>query len=481
MSERYQNAGHRHPHPGGGQLFIGQTRFLFYSGWAIALLYLPSGLMHLAFGRGVYFRDGLLFLHLIGCIRWLAQRRELKGIAQRHWLLAVPIFFILPALFNGDVRVEALTFVKWGLLWLDWIILGYLATFARSFTTGLKILIGLTLLLLLADLGCGIYERATGAFVISGEAVDQTAFGVRVDMEHTLGDQLRVKGLQRDVFSFANLMGAGAVLGLVFLINCKRLPVRLPAMLWTLAFVVMLLMSGGRSAFFGVLAVGMMAAAVALVPEWSRRWYPRIALAWLIIFLLLSFVGIGRISEAVGASVFQGGNVGSASSAYERDNNWASILDTMGRVPIVLIFGGPLSSLLDARVDAIYHWADNEYFWLLYHTSIMGFVAVIWYFRLALTTRQDPGTEPTWPYDAVVLFLLFVMGEAIARESMTFIGVMPLFVAIGYHEATRAAARPAQASSTRPTASRRRQGTRPAASEASDFSRRIKARLKEKE
>lgn len=260
-----------------------RARFLFYSGWVITLLYLPSGLMHFVFGSAVYFRDGLLFLHVAACLHWLARNRELRAFARRDWMLIVPALFVLPAFADGGSRIEALTFVKWGILWMDWIILGRLASSVPGFTTTVKVLAIITVVLLLADLGSGLYERATHSFVIAGEADERTAFGVEVDREHQIGDQLRVKGLQRDVFSFANLMGMGSVLGLLIFINAKRPALRLPALVWSIAFAAMLIASGGRSAFFGVLACCLLTGSLLVAPDWTRRFYPRIVLGWLLL------------------------------------------------------------------------------------------------------------------------------------------------------------------------------------------------------
>ncbi len=453
-----------------------QARFLFFSGWVLTLLYLPSGLMHFLLGSAVYIRDGLLFLHMAACLYWLARNRELTPFARRHWMLLVPACIILPAFIDGGSRVEALTFVKWGVLWIDWIILGRLAGFVPSFTMTAKVLIAVTVVLLLADFGTGLYERTTGAFAINGDADERTAFGVEVTRELHMGDQLRVKGLQRDVFSFANLMGMSTVLGMVFFINTKRPLLRLPALFWTVAFAAMMVISGGRSALFGVLASGLMTACVLTAPNWTRRYYPRFVLGWLLVCLTISSVGIGRLSEAVGGSVFRDSSMGNSMSAYMRDNNWAGIMDAISRVPVVLLFGAPLSWLIDPRVEVFFHWADNQYFWLLYHTSVLGFVAVAWFFFSMVRVRADG--ERAWARDAVILFLLFVMGEGLARESMTFIGVMPLFVAIGYYQTALNPAVQAGVSARRASDSRQ---PRTGNSASSDFTRRIRAKMKQRQ
>ena len=477
MSERRNSSADGAPGPG-DRRNEGQARFLFFSGWVITLCYLPSGLLHFLLGSGVYFRDGLLLLHLTGCLVWLARNREFSTLTRRLWTLCVPALFVLPAFADGGSRVEALTFVKWTALWVDWIILGRMAGFVPGITPLVKTLIGITAALLLADLGAGLYERINHTFLIAGESNDQTAFGVQIEREATLGEQLRVKGLQRDVFSFANLMGMSTVLGLLLFTNLKRPALRLPALAWTVAFGAMLLASGGRSAFFGVLASGLLVAGLLLAPQWVRRHYPRVVLGWLLACLVISAFGIGRLTESVGGSVMSSSGVGNSVSAYMRDSSWADILDAIGRVPVVLIFGSPFSALIDPKVDVFYHWADNEYLWLLYHASVLGFVAMAWFFSSVLLARAEDEPERGWAMDATVLFLLFVMGEAVARESMTFIGAMPLFVAIGFLQAGRAAAKAPAVEAKEASGPPRRRVANPANYE---LTRRIQAKMKEKQ
>ena len=85
-------------------------RILFHVGCGIILLYFPSGLMHAMFGKGVYFRDGLLLLHLAACLGWLVWTGKANPFLRRSWFLVVPAFFILPTLGYAIYRVEGLTF-----------------------------------------------------------------------------------------------------------------------------------------------------------------------------------------------------------------------------------------------------------------------------------------------------------------------------------------------------------------------------------
>lgn len=407
------------------------ARWLFYSGWGITLLYFPSGLMHAIFGSSVYFRDILLLIHLSAASMWLIKTGKFADVAKRSWLLAVPAIFVVPALFNDTFRVEALTFIKWTAFWLDWICMGRIAlVVVQRWQTGVVFMAGLTALLLLSDLGAGFYEKITNAYIfhVNGEV---SAFGVEMGKETTLASHLRVKGLQRDVFSFANLMAASCVAGLLAFVNTQELRNQVICVIWSSLFGYGMFTSGGRSAFFGVFASALIAGGLLFMPEAARKYYSRVVLGWFLIAITISFTGVGQLSESIGGSVMSGSHIGNSDSAYMRDANWAGITQRMKDVPVVLVSGGPLASLLDPKIDAIYHWADNQYLWLLYHTGFIGFLAVVLYFWFILGARPPEGK--IWIRDALVLYLLFVMGEAIARESLTFIGCMPLFVACGCH------------------------------------------------
>jgi hypothetical protein len=57
-------------------------------------------------------------------------------------------------------------------------------------------------------------------------------------------------------------------------------------------------------------------------------------------------------------------------------------------------------------------------------------VAVIFFFYQIL--EHEPRESERLTRNVLILFLVFVAGEGIARESMTFIGCLPLFVLCGY-------------------------------------------------
>ena len=405
-------------------------RILFQIGCAIILLYFPSGVMHAVFGKAVYIRDGLLLLHLAACLVWLFWTGKARLFWRRSWFLAVPALFILPTVIMPTYRVEGLTFIKWTACWLDWVILGQLArTVLTGFEVPVHVFLGCAMLLLLADAGAGLYEAKTKAYLLHEEA-ELSAFGVPVARESRLLGHLRVKGLQRDVFSYSNLMAMSVVAGMLVFLSQTALAAQVTSVLWILGFAICLFESGGRSAFFGVFGAALVTGGLLMLPALTRRSYRTIVGVWLGAALLISIIGVGALAESVGGSVMQGSDIGNSDSAYMRDANWKGITEAIKDLPVVLVSGAPVASLVDSVIEPIYHWADNQYLWLLYHTSIIGLLAVIAYFVFVLRLPEVPGSE--WARDGLVMFLLFVMGEGVARESMTFLGCMPLFILCGW-------------------------------------------------
>ncbi len=115
-----------------------------------------------------------------------------------------------------------------------------------------------------------------------------------------------------------------------------------------------------------------------------------------------------------------------------RDQAWQGLTAVLFD-QVVLLSGAPVAAVIDTHIAPFYHWADNEYLWLFYHTGVLGALAVALFFRGAAV--RESGREGA---DKVfTLFLFFVMGEGIARESLSFLGCLPVFVAIGFRLAPR--------------------------------------------
>lgn len=410
------------------------AQILVFAGWAIALLYFPSGLLHYYLGGKVYFRDGLMGLHFAACV-WHFHRTGMLGrwLRQCWWLALVPLL-VLPAVADRASVVEAFTVWKWTVLWSDWIMIGTLAATNWLEPRGVAILGSITLVLLVADAAAGFHEYQTNRFVFPIKSGEKSALGVVLGFDQVLGGkQIRLKGLQRDVFSFANLMAAAAVGGLALASATRKIGWRAAGWIWAAVFGLMLFLSGGRSAFFGVAAAAVIAIAMQASPEHSRRWMRRAALIWLAFAVFISFYGVSELSDQISALFFKHHRAGSTASAFLRDRAWQGLIGAIVEQPVILLCGAPAAALMDTHVTPFYHWADNEYLWLAYHVGLPGALAVTLFFFSAV--RRESGREVA---DTVFfLYLVFVMGEGIARESLTFLGCLPLFVAAGFRFAPR--------------------------------------------
>jgi len=431
---------------------------LIYSGWALTLLYFPSGVLLFYFGNAVYVRELLLAAHLIACLLWLHRTGDLRWVTRQSAILLLVPLFLLPAVADPDYRFEALRTVKWTFFWLDWIFIGYFAFQKRRWDQWLGIFIGLTAMELLLEALVGAYEWQAGRYVFSTPTTwnERTIFGVQNVKELTLMGKIRVRGLQRDVFSFANLMAMSSVLGLAVASLVRPFRQRVAGFVWAVFFAVMLVVSGGRSALLGIFATAVLAVAYTVDYRFTHKWSKLYLLAWVGIAVLISFTGVGTITDAVSGTFFGKSHIGDASSAYMRDDNWDNLQTALEQEPIILVTGAPIGALIDSRIAPMFHWADNQILWDIYHLGLAGALAIAFYFfRVMWVGRAIPQFRAM---DVLILCLLFVLGEGVARESLTFMGCMPLFVACGYSTAASAAsiATAPRSEPTKPRSGRRR-------------------------
>jgi hypothetical protein len=426
---------------------------LIYSGWAITLSYFPSGVLLFYFGSAVYLRDLLLAVHIVASLLWLDRIGDLRVVMRESAILLLVPLMLLPAIADPDYRFEAMRTVKWTFFWLDWIFIGHFAFQKRHWDKWLGILIGITAVELVMEWLIGAYEWRAGHYVFATATTwqDKTMFGVQAVKDLMLEGRIRVRGFQRDVFSFANLMAMSAVLGLAWASISRTVWEKVVAFSWAAFFSIMLVVSGGRSALFGIFASTILSIAFVVDHRFTRRWSRSYLLAWVAITVVISFAGVGRLTEAIGSTFLSKTHIGDAESAYMRDENWSNMLDAFEQEPIILVIGGPFASLLDTRISPMFHWADNQFLWDAYHLGLAGEVAIAFYFFRVLWKARE--TSRPRAVDVVVICLLFVVGEGIARESLTFLGCLPLFVACGYASAASASTR---LISTRQSHSRRR-------------------------
>ncbi len=434
-------------------------RPLIITGWIVALSYLPSGLLHAVVGDLVYLRDLAMGLHLLACLIWLGSSRQLGWVLRRCWFIIIPPLLLLPAVINPLYTIEALGTSKWSFCWLDWIILGYLVRQNRQWGDNFTMLLWVTSIMMGAEWAAGVFDWVAGHHLIEQTWGEKTVFGVSRMFDETIGGRIRIRGLQRDVFSFANIMGMNAVAGLAYLMVTRKAKHQLAAASWVLAFGGLMFVSGARSAIFGFTAAAIYTLGIFTWPQITRRFERRYVLLWIGIAITLSFVGVGKFTDFVGSTLLGGSYVGDSESAFMRDDYWTIMLHTFGRYPLILLTGGPFVSLMDARVNSMFHWADNQLLWNAYHLGLVGSLGIVVFFYTVLR-REAKDDQQRKVRQALVVFLVFVIGEGIARESLTLIGCLPLFVLCGYEGATEMGAlrKPETVASPLRRASRRQAG-----------------------
>jgi hypothetical protein len=420
---------------------------LIILGWIVGLLYFPSGLLHGVLGAVVYVRDLLLGAHLLASLYWLGRKGSLPSVTRYSWVFLITPVLLIPGVMDHNYTMEALRTCKWSVCWLDWIVLGHLLRMNRHWGNWCRVLGAVTLLLMGTELVAGFIEWQTGSYLFPTTWGEKTAFGVSRGYDQLLDGQMRIHGLQRDVFSFANVMGMNAVVGMACLTIFRQPGIRLGAIVWTCAFGLMMVVSGGRSALFGAFAAAVYLAYLLLAPVSAAKNTRRYVLAWLIIAVVLSVVGVGKFTDFVGNQILAGSYVGDSESAYMRDAYWVKLRGDVVSQPMILLIGGPWTSLFDSKTAVMFHWADNQYLWNLYHIGAGGTLAVMFFFYQVI--ELEPRESERATRKALILFLVFVAGEGIARESLTFIGCLPLFLLCGYDSAGEIISRRASSAGNR--------------------------------
>ena len=209
-----------------------------------------------------------------------------------------------------------------------------------------------------------------------------------------LRGNIRIRGFQRDVFSFANLMAMSAVLGLALASVSREIWQRVLGFAWAAGFAVMLVLSGGRSALFGIFASALLSIAYIANNSLTRRWAKVYVLVWVGITVIISFAGVGQLTDQVSGMFLGKSRVGDSTSAYMRDDNWTNMMEAFEEEPIILITGGPFGSLLDSKIAPMFHWADNQFLWDTYHLGIAGALAIgLYFFRVLWIGRKSPRPE----------------------------------------------------------------------------------------
>ncbi|HEX8372234.1 MAG TPA: hypothetical protein VF585_05615 [Chthoniobacterales bacterium] len=408
---------------------------LIILGWIVIFLNLPSGFLHHSLGSLVYLRELLFAVHLGASLFWLAKHGQLQWMLRHSWVILIVPIMLAPAAMDPEYRFEALRTCKWSLYWIDWIILGHFLRLNKNWGAWIKVLLACTAVELVAELGAGLWEWHSREYLFKTTWGERTAFGVLKGNDQVLENQMRIRGLQRDVFSFSNLMAMSAVGGYILITLAKNALQRSAAVLCALAFTFMVFISGGRSSIFGVAAAAGYAVFCLFAAPQARKYGVHYVAICVLLASLLSITGVGKFTDFISDTILSSTHVGDSTSAHMRDAFWTKMWSDFGQSPLILFLGGPFTSLLDHKVDIMFHWADNQLLWNLYHTGLAGFSAVLLYFYKVVAPQP---TKKDWMVRrGLIFFLVFIIGEGIARESMTFIGCLPLFILCGHYNASQ--------------------------------------------
>lgn len=395
------------------------------------LALLPSGLLHIQFGQRTYLRDVLLFAST-GCAALMsiaavyANRVLLFLVAYCSWV-SVVLLAAGGLTLSGFVGTALI--LKWFALWMVSAFWGYW-TYERLGTRAMIPICIIVLCEIIVEACVGWLEIKTGNYFLTFGASEVTRFGVSMAISQEIEGVLRVRGLQRDVFQFANLMGLGSVIALSMAVIYRRRYVACALMGAISVFLfVTLLKSGGRSALFGVAFAVILSGLAAFTPtRWRWMALASGASAWGVV-VFVTTVGIGPVTSFI-VSLFRLSDFyGNVDSSYMRDAAWLSLWQTVAERGSSLLLGAPLTGFWVDKVTI----TDNWLIWNIYHAGMViasGFIAfTVWTLTLV----------PSRTRIGVLLYALFgfLIGEGVARDAFFFFSSVVFFFVAGAAAAMR--------------------------------------------
>lgn len=416
------------------------NRLLVYAGLLLWVISLPSGLLHSVLGKAKYALDGLMILHLMVSSVHLIRIRHYKDLLFDSWPLLLSLLLFLPAFWrsgnyftnmdSGTGRNVFLIGFKWYFLWFDALIIGYLMSFEGVLPGKTGLLTALLFCLMAADALVGIKEIRSGTYFLDTSSEEETAFGVQAARTTVVESYVRVKGLQRDVFFFSNLMGLGVVCCIIMIFLKKNPFMKGLFFLLLPLFGYPLYASGGRSAFIGISFALSISLFLLIAPHFTKRFSGLFFLGAFAACWGIIYIGIGPLTESVSNLFFRHSYIGDPTSAYDRDYYWSMFFDKMKEVPLIFLVGGPVAALFDSHAWALLAFADNQLIWQLYHNGIWGILLfVYYYYRKLCLVRRIGAFEP---FIIFSVLLCFVLGESVARDNFFMPGYIPLMIMCGY-------------------------------------------------
>jgi hypothetical protein len=413
--------------------------FLISFGLVNMVLFLPSGVLHYYLGPYVYIRDGLVFLHFILACGFLTATRQISQIIKTYFWLVLFAGVFLPLLNSEDRNnlYNGIVALKWVVLWLDHAVLGYIIFHHFRCRQIVRWLVIILATYILFEALAGLYELRSGSYIFNVEPDAESAFGNMLMRSDTLEGVIRVRGFQRAIFQFANLMGVGVVLsGIIFTSASGRIGKGL-----TVPFAVlclgMLVFGGGRSSIFGTAT----AVAVFGILHFSKRrlvWSKGLVLVGIPLGLLSLIFGMSSLSKTLSDHIFPGLYFMGTESAFMRQENWMDIMGNIRSNPQILLVGAPWANMFDRTVPPFQVGVDNMYLWILYHGGVLALI--FWILLFWQFARDDDYARSKTEFVVCISFMAFLLSEGFVRESFFFPSSLCFFFVSGMLVASRVAA-----------------------------------------
>ncbi|MDQ8188164.1 hypothetical protein [Pelagicoccus sp. SDUM812002] len=397
------------------------------------LLVWPSGYLHSLLGGGVYLREAFVLCVLLMNVFHFFKMSVGHSYIFLFFVVLGMIYIGLVCLFYNVfivVEIGSLVVIKWVFYWFWALTFGLLGC-SRS-KVWLCFVLSVFLLCCVAEAGVGLFERISGEYFIASQGDNLTLAGNQLNKENVMFEPglIRVKGFQRDVFTYCNVLLLGCCvavhLGCLF---------RKPAILLCLAalvsyFIVSIAVSGGRSSLFGCLAL-MLAVLVWLVSGLFKKWIITVPIAMVLFSFVFSVFGFGGVLEFTSEQIFGGSAFGDLQSADMRERIWDRYWENLVGDTSKFIFGDLLVGLISADSFAV-EFVDNQLLWMWVY---FGFVGVLFYiflmvgvpFRVSQVQSDSSGLL------VVVCVVSAISAEGIARESIFFPSSIFLFFVVGLY------------------------------------------------
>jgi|GEM_PF-6755641 len=406
---------------------IGTLLIIFGTG--IAALYEPSGLLHTFIGSGVYGRDLLLGMHLMLLIMYFISIEQFKPFIKVAWPIIIFALFFSPLFQSRSQLKDLLITLKWYAIWLDWMGVGYLIALRPRMPRLAVACLVLTYLFVFTDACIGFKEIKTNHLVLPAEANEDTAAGVTASRSQTMDGNIRAQGLQRDVFSFGNLMGVGFTTCLCIVALRRGFFTRASCLAMAAFFAYVGLFCGGRSVLFGMMLVSLLFIVAMYSSGYFKLYASRIMGTAIAVEGIVACIGIGYTLLYVITALNLHLTVLNLDSSFERDQVWRERLGLMFDYPISTLIGMPSAFYVARNGDPI-NFVDNLPLWIFYHTGIIGVVFFTVFFA-KMCRRKLAYLHPSG-YLVFIFFMGLVWGEGLARDTLGMYGCLPMFGAAGF-------------------------------------------------